>query len=81
MTNPLPENKRSQKAKVGRDATIVGRDYTHTTNISLWVSFFLIGVVALGGLAWAFNVGLIRNSGNPQVPQPNVTSTEKSAKP
>lgn len=81
MTNPLPENKQSQKAKAGRDATIVGRDYTRTTNISFWISFFLIGVVALGGLAWALNFGLIRDSGNPQAPQPNVTSTEKSAKP
>jgi hypothetical protein len=82
MTSPQPDNKQSQKVKAGRDGAIVGRDSIHTTNINLWVSFFLIGVVALGGLAWAINVGLIGKSGNPnQAPQPSATSIEKPAKP
>lgn len=81
MKNPQPSNKRLQIVNAGRDGTNIGGNSTQTTNISLWVSFFVIGVMALGGLAWAFNVGLIRNSGNPQAPQPNVAPTEKPAKP
>jgi hypothetical protein len=78
MTNPLPEEQRSQEAKAGRDATIVGGNYIRTTNISLWVSFFVVGVVALGGLAWALNfAGSIRGSGNPQqAPQSSPASTK-----
>lgn len=79
MTNPLPENKQSQKVEAGRNATVVGRDYTRTTNISFWISFFLIGVLALGGLAWALNFiqGGANQGGNPtQAPQSSPASTK-----
>jgi hypothetical protein len=51
---------------------------TRSTNVNLWISFFLIGILALGGLAWALNVGgLIKGYGSPQVVQPSVFSAEK----
>jgi hypothetical protein len=73
MTGNSPDEKQSQKAKAGRDSIQVGRDYSNTTNISLWISFFVIAVFALGGLAWALNIGLIRNPQNIQQSQPNST--------
>lgn len=49
-----------QTAKnVGKNAVQVGRDYAQTTsiNLNLLISVFFISVLALGGLAWAINVG------------------------
>jgi preprotein translocase subunit SecF len=85
MANRSPNNKRLQKGEAGRDLVQVGENYTNTTThtsnttLNLWVSFFLIGVLALGGLAWALNVGLIKGSGNPQ--QTDQPSSTPAAKP
>ena len=49
-----------QTAKnVGKNALQVGGDYAQTTsiNLNLLISIFFISVLALGGLAWAINVG------------------------
>ena len=57
----------SQKASnQGGNLTQAGRDYKNTTSVNLFMSFFIIGVLALGGLAWALNVGLIGGSENNQ---------------
>ncbi|MEM9485214.1 MAG: hypothetical protein AAGA83_16175 [Cyanobacteria bacterium P01_F01_bin.116] len=44
---------------IGKNALQVGGDYTQTTsiNLNLLISVFFISVLALGGLAWAINVG------------------------
>ena len=63
-----------QSQEAGRDGIQVGRDYTNTTNVSLWISFFVVVIFALGGLAWAFNVGLIKNPQNTQQSQPSPSS-------
>ena len=44
---------------VGKNALQVGGDYTQTTsiNLNLLISVFFISVLAMGGLAWAINVG------------------------
>ena len=60
-----------------RDLHYESKTSANTTNVNLWISFFLIGIVALGGLAWALNLGSLKGSGNPQLPQPGSTSTEK----
>jgi hypothetical protein len=64
-----------QSQKAGRDGIQVGRDYTSTTNVSIWISFFVISILALGGLAWALNAGLINNPQNTQESQPNPSLT------
>lgn len=67
MTSPQSKNKVSQKAASGGRIQQIGGNYTNTTNISFWISFLLMGVLALGGLAWALNIaGWMGNSGNPQ---------------
>lgn len=78
MANLKPEYKVSQTAKAGGSVNQTGGNYTNTTNISLWISFLLIGVLALGGLAWALNIAKIfEGSGNPQqTSQPNPASTK-----
>lgn len=82
MTNYPPGNKRSQKVIAKRNGELVGRDKVISTNISFWIPFFLIGILALGGL-WAVNAGWLTRSGNPQqgAPQPTPTSTEKTTDP
>jgi len=75
MTNHLPnDDKPSQKVKAGRDAEVVGGDKITSTNISVWISFLLIGVLASGGIAWAINAGWLTKSGNPQQPSPQLSS-------
>jgi hypothetical protein len=49
MTDYPPGNKRSQKVIAKRNGELVGRDKIVSTNISLWIPFFLIGILALGG--------------------------------
>lgn len=44
--------------------TQVGRDYKNTSNI--FIPVFLIGILALGGLAWALTVGVNNHGQNPQ---------------
>lgn len=63
------------------DVTIVGGKSERNTNINLSMPLFVLGVAALGGLTWALNLGLLKNSGNPQVSQPSGIPTEKPAKP
>lgn len=83
MTSQLPNNDDSshnsvtQTANAGGKVFQAGRDYNHSSNVNIWASFFLFGVLAFGGLAWAFNVGNIQNGGNPQQqsPQPAATAT------
>lgn len=77
MANLQSENK-SQEAQAGGNVQQVLGNYTNTTNISLWISFLLIGVLALGGLAWALNIAKIfEGSGNPQqTSQHSPTSTK-----
>lgn len=71
--------KNNQSAKAGKDAIVVGRDYTNSKSVTLWMPMFFIGVIALGSLAWALNVGSIRNSGNPQqLPQTNPIEEAQS---
>ena len=59
--NQSPSQKANNK---GGNVTQVGRDYTNTTSVNFFMSFFIIGVLALGGLAWAINMGLIGGSEN-----------------
>ena len=79
MSDHSSKVKKSQSAKAGKNAIVVGRDYTNSKSVTLWIPMFFIGVTVLGGLAWALNVGSIRNSGNPQqLPQPNQTEETQS---
>jgi hypothetical protein len=57
-----------QVAKSGRDVTQVGGSTNKTVTVSanLFIGIFLIGVIAFGGLFWAFTAGL--NQGG-QIPQ------------
>ncbi|MBW4420956.1 MAG: hypothetical protein KME13_17250 [Myxacorys californica WJT36-NPBG1] len=83
VTNSSPENNQPEKTSVGRDLSVgrdftpVGRDYIRSTTVTFWFSFFIIGVLALGGLAWAFNAGLITNLGNSQSPQMSPKPTQQ----
>ncbi|MGD2181867.1 hypothetical protein [Lusitaniella coriacea] len=58
----------TQKASAGRDAQVVGGDYTNTrtTTINLWIPLLVISILALGGLSWAFVVGKNQGEQNPQ---------------
>ena len=69
MQKPLPEEydeeiKQQQTGKAGHDVTIVGHDYQRRTNFNLTI--FLVGVLALGGLAWAIYLGNYKPGGNQQ---------------
>jgi hypothetical protein len=80
MANRSPENRPLQKVNAGKNAEVVGRDKITTTNISVWISFLLTGVLAFGGIAWAINAGWLRGSGNPQLPNANPP-TKKDVSP
>jgi hypothetical protein len=56
-------------ASAGRDITVVGRDYKSGNTVNFWMPLLFIGVVTFGALAWAFNVGLLKGSGNLQQPE------------
>ena len=76
MNEQTSNHSPSQKASNQRgNVTQVGRDYTNTTNLSFVASFFIIGVLALGGLAWALNVGLNQNPSNPILKPQQSSST------
>ena len=65
----------SQKASNQRgNVTQVGRDYTNTTSVNFLISFFIIGILALGGLAGAILIGL-NPSSNPTSKQEKSSST------
>ncbi len=48
------KNVRGNSVQVGRDFS---QDSGNSTTISVFISVFVISVLALGGLAWAINVG------------------------
>lgn len=50
----------------GRDSKIVGRDNTES-NQNLVISVFLLSVLALGGLAWAFTFGVNQSKQAPKI--------------
>lgn len=53
-----PSNQRpNQSATGGRDVNQVGGNFSNTTNFNF--VFFLVGILALGGLAWGLYVGKI----------------------
>lgn len=80
MDNQPPEEQTRQTAKSGRNTTQVGRDYTSTTNFNF--VFLIIGVLALGGLAWGLYIGPTYNPGvNPIPTSPSQTSPSPKAKP
>ncbi|MGK7893423.1 MAG: hypothetical protein AB4372_07315 [Xenococcus sp. (in: cyanobacteria)] len=63
MKEPIFNQSPSQKASNQEgNLTQVGRDYTNTTN----TNFFIIGVLAMGGLALAFYFGWIESPNNNQ---------------
>ncbi|MEL6779719.1 MAG: hypothetical protein AAFO06_20970 [Cyanobacteria bacterium J06597_16] len=53
--------------KAGKNALQVGGNYTQSSsfNINILISIFFISVLALGGLAWAINLGM-NKGGNSQ---------------
>ncbi|MHC5762684.1 hypothetical protein [Nostoc sp.] len=54
----------NQKASNSRNVTLVGGNYSNTVNINILL--LLIGVIALGGLAWALVIGLNEGGQSPQ---------------
>ncbi|NJM99534.1 MAG: hypothetical protein HC800_22465 [Phormidesmis sp. RL_2_1] len=72
-THQQPDTTRQNIQNVGKNATQVGGNYTHTSsiNINLLISIFFISLVAFGGLAWALNAG-IKPTGDSQL----IESTE-----
>ena len=69
MNEQISNHSPYQKANnQGGNLTQAGRDYinTNTTNMNFLISFFIIGVLAMGGLAWAIYAGLNQNSSNTQ---------------
>ncbi len=66
----LPESQKPNHVEqnsnhVGKNSLQVGGNYTQSTsiNLNLIISVFFISILALGGLAWALNVGLIDGGG------------------
>ncbi len=77
MTTPSPNERPNQKLTAGRDATQVGGNYQQTTNFNF--VFLIIGVLALGGLAWGLYIaGSIPNLGG-NVEQQQTESAPASA--
>ncbi|NEP12104.1 MAG: hypothetical protein F6K14_18230 [Symploca sp. SIO2C1] len=81
MNQNQSNKKPIQKAKGGGNVIQVGGDYTNTSNVKFLIPFFLIGVVALGGIAWTLGVGRITNPINTQSgqeqPTPNTSPIKK----
>jgi uncharacterized iron-regulated membrane protein len=75
MAKNQPNKPQNQKAIAGRDAHIVGGDYTNTSTntINLWVPLLLIGILAFGGLSWALVVGNNQGGQTPQVEQQKLS--------
>jgi hypothetical protein len=79
MTQQKPEDhgyKADLRAKAGRNANLTGRDNINNTNI--YIPLFIIGIVALGGLAWALTVGLNNHGQNPQSGQPQLQQPQST---
>jgi len=86
MANNSGNNNINQNANAEQNVSQFAGDYSsnssnssNSNNINIWVSFLAVGVLALGGLAWALNIGSLQNSGNPNQSQPSVTSTPSSS--
>jgi hypothetical protein len=67
-----------QSVHAGRDAIQVGRDYTSTKTNNYFFTFFIIWILAFGGLAWGLYTGVIQNPTltNPSQPQTSPASTK-----
>ena len=76
--NPNPSNEKpTQFASGGRDVNQIGGNSSNTTNFNF--VFFLIGILALGGLAWGLNVGSVGSSKVEQSPAPAPSASSPSA--
>ena len=64
MSKKSSDRIRQNAQNVGKHAVQVGGDYTHSSsiNLNLLISVFFISVLALGGLAWAINAGIVGSS-------------------
>lgn len=71
--DPQPESppaRGTMTATGGKNVTQVGGNMTATTTTHYNFVFFVIGLLALGGLAWGLNVVFGSNEGgNPSQPQ------------
>lgn len=65
---PSEQERSSQSVHAGKNATVVGRDFSSTTNFNFTI--WVVGVLALGGLAWAIYTGRISNPINTTPVQP-----------
>ncbi|MEO1211391.1 MAG: hypothetical protein AAFX78_17855 [Cyanobacteria bacterium J06638_20] len=66
MAKKSAEGGQLQEVKSGKNAVVVGRDYVSSTKVNIWMPLFIMSVLVIGGLAWALNAGLLKDSGNPQ---------------
>lgn len=89
MAHPSPQEPTPDRANMsatgGKNVTQVGGNMTTTTTTTNYnFVFFLIGLLALGGLAWGLNVVFGNNEGgNPsqQQVQPASPAAEPSPQP
>lgn len=82
MDNQSPNEPTHQTAKSGRNTTQVGRDYTNTKTTNFNFVFLIVGVLALGGLAWGLYIGQTNNPEvNPIPTHSSQTSPSPTAKP
>ena len=73
QTEPLSPHLR---ANAGRDALLVGRDYTETKKTNIWLNFSLVVLVSLG-IVFSEKIGKIANQFDlPQVLE-NVKTNQK----
>jgi hypothetical protein len=79
MDNHSSDEQSKQVAQAGRDATQVGRDFVNTKTTNFNFVFFVIGILALGGLAWGLHVaGVIQGPSTSQSqPQTSTAPTKK----
>ncbi len=52
MSNHSPNKPSTQSVRAGRDAIQVGGNFTRTQTTNFNFVFFLVGILALGGLSW-----------------------------
>lgn len=74
MAHHSTEKGQRQTADAGRNIVQVGGDYTQQTTFNFM--FFLIGILALGGLAWGLYVaGFMQSPGGVEQHQPPIESS------
>jgi hypothetical protein len=71
MSDQTPVKEPTQVATAGKNSIQVGRDYTSTMNFNFTI--FLIGILAMGGIAWGLYVGVVE--------KPSVNQTQPPASP